>query len=297
MRPIVGIAAARPPRSAVLLHLLLLTASASPLAVTGESEDFFPPIPGWKVQAESTVYLPATLWEFINGAADLYLSYGFADLHVAYYTDSRGNEVRAEAYRHESPADAFGIYAQERPPESQAAPFGCEGYRESSMLNFVAGPLYIKLSSNQEGPEIDNALAAVARAVEGTHALPKEYPEGLGWLPKHGRVARSEQYAAHDHLGYTFFRKVFSARYGDAGECHVFVFQEPRAEDVGRVLDAYEAVAGPGGRGENEAVHEFRDPNNGPVTLVVRATKVLGIVDCRNEEIRKTIMEEFLRTP
>ncbi len=50
----------------------------------------FPEIAGWKNSAEIQTFIPKTLYEYINGAVDLYLASDFEDLKVAEY----GNEKK-----------------------------------------------------------------------------------------------------------------------------------------------------------------------------------------------------------
>ena len=65
-----------------------------------ERERPFPEIEGWSLQIQEKVYTPDNLWDIINGAADLYLSYDFRKLHLAEYKDTTGLEVRIEIYHH-----------------------------------------------------------------------------------------------------------------------------------------------------------------------------------------------------
>ena len=46
----------------------------------------FPEIPGWKLNVNEHVYNAGDLWELINGAADIFLSYYFEDLLIGEYT-------------------------------------------------------------------------------------------------------------------------------------------------------------------------------------------------------------------
>ncbi|MFA5818713.1 MAG: hypothetical protein WC854_05490, partial [Bacteroidales bacterium] len=57
--------------------LIVLFGSAS------AQEFAFPELEGFKKTTNYPVFGPENLWDFINGAADTYLAYGFVDLHVA----------------------------------------------------------------------------------------------------------------------------------------------------------------------------------------------------------------------
>ncbi|MBA4391783.1 MAG: hypothetical protein C0399_12730, partial [Syntrophus sp. (in: bacteria)] len=96
----------------LILGILLLPVS-SPAA-----QDFrFPDMPGWKQSGDVQTFSPKTLYEYINGAADLYLASDFEELTVAEYVNDKKASVIVEAYRHRTPRDAFGIYSQERLPD------------------------------------------------------------------------------------------------------------------------------------------------------------------------------------
>ena len=55
-----------------------------------------PGITGWQLAGNSYHYLPENLYNYINGAADLFLSYGFVKLVGAEYTPG---SVRNNSFR------------------------------------------------------------------------------------------------------------------------------------------------------------------------------------------------------
>ena len=42
----------------------------------------FPDVAGWKPEGGAKIYDSESLWEYINGAAELFLAYGFQELRV-----------------------------------------------------------------------------------------------------------------------------------------------------------------------------------------------------------------------
>ena len=91
----------------------------------------FPEINGWKLSVDSNVYTPNNLWDLIDGAADVYLSYDFQDLHIGEYSN-QGQIIRVEMYRQSSSVNAFGIYAAERMPDYDFIKLGVQGDRTKS---------------------------------------------------------------------------------------------------------------------------------------------------------------------
>jgi hypothetical protein len=265
-------------RYAVMTAALLLL----PLAVmSGEKEPkLFPNVPGWTLLPDSTVYTPGTLWEYINGAADLFLSYQFQDLHIAYYRTSPEIEIRAEVYRHASGEDAYGMYSQERSPENAAMPFGAEGYADVGMLNFVAGPWYVKISSNQTDDQSQSGLRLVAGAIDSLLNQPHRLPAGFDLLPGDNRVPRSEQYVARDFLGYGFLSGAYLANYGTGSACQVFILPKEDSVLATSAYDAFLRVANSVDRDESDPFVRLHNPHHGPIDLVLRGNILAGIVGC-----------------
>ena len=130
----------------LMLGISLALASISNAQNTPTS---FPQIGGWKLTAEGTVYTPNNLWDVIDGAADLFLEYGFVDLQIARYQQTADLEIKVELYRHKSAVDAFGMYSQERYPDYHFIDLGTQGYVEKGALNFLCGEYYVKISTVQ----------------------------------------------------------------------------------------------------------------------------------------------------
>ena len=62
--------------------VVLLTALFIPVQA-GEN-DLFPEVQGWKMKIDERVYNSGNLWELIDGAADIFLSYYFQNLKKEY---------------------------------------------------------------------------------------------------------------------------------------------------------------------------------------------------------------------
>jgi hypothetical protein len=56
----------------------------------GAKEFKLPEVTGWKKSGEVQTFTPKTLYEYINGAADLYIMYDFQELKVEYKAKSFG---------------------------------------------------------------------------------------------------------------------------------------------------------------------------------------------------------------
>ena len=147
-----------------LFVMLLLATTARGLA-DGPTVSFVSPpeaIPGWSAKGAMREYDAKTLYEYIDGAADLFNSYGFVRLATADYVSGAGEHaVTVEVYDMGEPLHAFGLFASERPPDVKALGLGNQGYAGDGVVAFWQGRQYVKVSQ-LSGEGLDDALALPA---------------------------------------------------------------------------------------------------------------------------------------
>ncbi len=167
---------------------------------------------GWTRSRPAQAYGPDNLWEFIDGAAETYVAFGFQEALSAAF-DHAGVEVTVELYEMSDSLHAFGIYAQERPPAPQAVAVGDEGYANSNVLVFRKGACYAKLTSpkpEQPGPA---ALTALAVSIAGRIPAGTPLPASLAAFPARDQVPNSVKFLPKDVLGQRQLANGFEASY------------------------------------------------------------------------------------
>jgi len=169
------------------------------------------PLPGRAVpQDQATFYKPDTLYQYIDGGADIYLLYEFRSLLHQDFKSS-DTELTADVYDMGKPEDAFGVYAAERSPGYKFMPIGVEGYRGEGILNFLQDHYYVKLSGS--GPNTRVLLDQFALTLSGRIGGPRTVPALLEKLPLENRVKHSEQYMRKDPLGHAFLAPAYVVTY------------------------------------------------------------------------------------
>jgi hypothetical protein len=169
------------------------------------------PLPGQAgAQAPPSLYNPESLYQYIDGGADIYLLYDFKKLlHQDF--KSGGAELTVDIYEMDKAEDAFGIYAAERSPGYKFISIGAEGYRDKGILNFLQDHCYLKLSGS--GANADGLLDQFARLLSGRIGGTRTLPALLEKLPREHRVAHSEQYMTKDPLGHAFLAPAYVVAY------------------------------------------------------------------------------------
>jgi len=169
---------------------------------------------GWRQTYEARFFTPDDLFEYIDGAADLYLQYGFQMVLTTDYAagaDSSG--VTVEVYTMATPLHAFGMYAAERSPSEPAIAIGVEGYHSANVLNFYKGPYYVKLTSFTLDRDMGPVLAEMARFIADRIKGHFTAPEMLALFPQQDAVLYSDRYVPSDFNGQSYFQNGYRRDY------------------------------------------------------------------------------------
>lgn len=256
-----------------------------------ENEIVFPEIKGWTLIQEYPVYYPESLWDYINGAADAYLSYLFQDLHIAEYKSKEGTIIKAEVYLHKSPEYAFGIYSIERTPEYDFQSYGTQGYAEESLVHFISGKYYVKVTTNTAGEEIQETVVLIANKVAGMLGEPGSLPELLQSFPKEGKITHSEKFISDNFLGHHFMSRVFTVDYEDGDEDFIlFIMEKESGEECRKILESYYAFTGQSEE-PKEGTHIVTDKYNGTIHLIWEGNKIWGILNSKDPGIVKKYLD------
>jgi len=254
----------------------------------------FPEIAGWKLSGEIETFIPATFYEYINGAADLYLMYEFEELKVAEYQNDKKASVTVDIYRHKTSLHAFGIYSQERFPGANFLDIGVQGYDEKGFLNFLAGPYYVKISTTNTGPEDQEVLMSFAKKVAEHLGQKGSFPAILSSFPAEGKKINSEKFIAKNFLGYAFFHSVFTADYElQARKFKLFVIEGKDKEECKEMIGKYLQSIKSQKKDVTEDRHILSDPHHGEVDLYWKGGYIWGIIDMNDFALRSKYLKLF----
>ena len=204
-------------------------------------QSLLPQVNNWTISEEPSTYLPENLFEFINGAAEIYLAYDFKALTVAQYSQKGSSaSMSVEIYEMSNETSAFGIYGAERFSDSNFIPLGIQGYVEEGMLNYLIGKYYVKLLCFEGGTHSAEYLDVFGKAIaEKTQGL-TTFPILLDHFPKKGLVANSEKFILKNVMGYSFLHNGYISHYKiDDFEFDCFIIQGRNEDDATSMMDLY----------------------------------------------------------
>jgi len=249
-------------KKSILLLLILIF----PKGLLNGQELSIPELSGFRKYANYPVYTRDNLWDFINGAADNYLAYGFENLNVAEYKKGK-NTIKLEIYRHQDNTMAFGIYSSERSPSFEFLHLGAQGYRTGGSINFYKGNYYVKIRTFSKNENILKAVESLAARVSAS--LPGEtvMPDALAMFPEAGLKKNEEIFVNESVLGHEFLNKAFRAGYEvGTDNFSIYIFRGNSSE-IMRTAMTYITACGMEASEGPEGKYVLEDGYNGTVFL------------------------------
>ncbi len=225
----------------VLILMMTVVGIGSERSDSSSQQSLLPQLNNWTKTEEPSSYFPGTLFEFINGAAEIYLAYDFKELTVFQYGQKGSTASMAvEIYEMSNETNAFGIYGAERYPDNNFIPIGIQGYVEEGILNYLIGKYYIKLLCFEGGDRSGEYLELFAKTIAEKTQGKTTFPTLLNHFPKEGLVANSEKFILKNVMGYSFLHDGYLSNYKvNDFEFDCFIIQGRNEEDAQMMLDKY----------------------------------------------------------
>jgi hypothetical protein len=214
-------------------------------SVAAAAQEFtLPELAGFKKTTNYPVFGPENLWDFINGAADTYLAYGFVDLHIAEYKKGK-NVIKLEIYRHSDNTMAFGIYSTERSPSFRFMNIGAQGYNADGAINFFKGNYYVKIRTYSKKEKTLQSAESLAFKVNGMLEGDSKMPALLSRFPNDGKKLNEETYINESVLGHKFLNKAYKAAYEVGSDnFSIFIMENSNHEEAWKTADTYLKATG-----------------------------------------------------
>ncbi len=200
-------------RSGAVLDFLFNLPSAAPmpslLPLTGGlAMDLGPKIPkqvlDWKASGQDAVYDRKTLYDYMDGGAEVYLAFDFRQVFVRKYADAANNEIVLDVYDMGSPAEAFGMFSCDR--QDPAAGIGQGSEYGPGLLRFWRGRYFVSITVAGDEDKAEKAVLDLGKAVVPLLGPDGAPPALLADLPAEGLKAdRASYFHDHVHLSNRYF--------------------------------------------------------------------------------------------
>lgn len=128
---------------------------------------------GWQAEPTDAVYNADTLFDYIDGGAEVYRSFHVRKVLARKYVKSGAPEIVADIFDMGSSADAFGAYHHDVREGADVA-IGQESEYLQGALSFWKGRYCVAVTAVQETDDAREAVLELGRAIAA--AIPKEGP-------------------------------------------------------------------------------------------------------------------------
>ena len=147
---------------------------------------------GWKAEGPDGTYDRETIYDYIDGAGEVYLQYGFRSVLVRGFAREGQPRISVQLFDMGTPAEAFGIFSFER--EGESIGIGQDSEYEGGLLRFWKGRWFASVSAESETDEARQAIRSLGEAIAS--ALPErgDPPRLIEALPAEGLAQLTVRY-------------------------------------------------------------------------------------------------------
>jgi hypothetical protein len=275
--------------SALLLFLPQAVEGSEMEAIFPQGEDLAPLVREGPVEA----YGPDSLWEKINGEAELFLRFHVQEAAFARYSRPGDPDESLEIgiFLLSGDLPAFGLFSFFSPPDSPAEPLG-NGGSVSEYQGFLwQGPRFVMVNAFGPAGTTSSTVRRALEAVGRRLGPPVEAPAPLAAVEK---ILKGGAFRYHpDHL---LGRKVMPPGLeGRDGKGTLFFLATVPVQSA-PLLSSYGDVM-TDTRSETSGSTRFlsgRDPALGPVTIAVRGDRLAGARAAPLEEDQRQLLLQLL---
>lgn len=159
---------------------------------------------GWEAKEKDKVYDPETIFDYIDGAGEVYRSYNFKELRVRRYSKENQPDIIADLFDMGSSRDAFGVFTHDL--EGEDSGVGQGSTYKGGLLSFWKDRYFVSLYSEEETEESKEALIALGKYVDASIKNEGKLPEIVTLMPSENLVKKGIHYF-HNYiiLNYHFF--------------------------------------------------------------------------------------------
>ncbi len=270
---------------------------------------------GWALIEGPRTYTKKSLFEHIDGQAELFFKYGFQKSVFGIYhnREKPEHQIELDIYDMGNVLHAFGIFSRFR-AEGPTLDIGLDSYLDDQSALFYKGRYFVMLYSTEPDPSVFKQFSmAVSLTITDRSAPPKE----IGYFPTRGLKPGSIQYFPEGLLGYQFLKRGFQGTYvekveakaevkdeakNNGKEFHLFlaVFKNP--QEAISALKGFRDNLYKKGKIDRSTSSSFgsnalrgEDPYQGRVIIVQKGPYLLGIAGFEKEKNVGDHFKEFIR--
>jgi len=174
----------------------------------GDMKDLAQSIPkkilDWEAVGQDAVYDRKTIYDYMDGGAEVYLAFDFRNAFVRKFRNPSQEEIALDIYDMGSSEEAFGIFSCDR--EDPEAGIGQESEYGYGLLRVRQGRFFVSITAAGDEKRAEKAILELGKAVVPLLGPPGPVPDLLKCLPESGfKQNRTSYFHAAVNLNNRFF--------------------------------------------------------------------------------------------
>jgi hypothetical protein len=149
---------------------------------------------GWNRISDRT-FNDSTLYSYIDGAAELYLSFGFSKVSNRIYSRAEQPDILVDIFYMNTSYDAFGVFTHTVGKTEKE--FGAQSQHTQGAVVFWKSNYYVSIFANPETEESKTAITNLAKKIDSSIQGESVLPEVLNYLPENDIDRESIRYFKH----------------------------------------------------------------------------------------------------
>ena len=198
--------------------------------------------PGLNAMDPPEVYGPQTLYEKIDGQAELYLSAGFTGLTWQWFSETEDPDswVEVSIYHMGDRINAFSVYSVQRRENARKMDLVQFAYQTENALYLVHGPYYLEVMATKPSERVRSKMLRLAKNFVRDTAVPSQPIEGLDFFPPEHLDKDSITLIGKNAFGYDGLDRVFTASYTiDGGRVTAFISKRKTSREARDLVQGF----------------------------------------------------------
>jgi hypothetical protein len=163
-------------------------------------------ISGWFKEDVHRIYKGESLYEYIDGGAEIYHEYGFKQVITQDFSSKAGESLSLEIFEMEDDAAAYGIYTFKTGTSGKIIHLGNQAVLDSYYINVWQSNYVITISAFDQSEEMQKAIVSFAQFACKKLPAGGKLPDLITILPEENKVEGSLKYIEGKIALYNYYQ-------------------------------------------------------------------------------------------
>ncbi|MDH7513199.1 MAG: hypothetical protein QHH14_09665 [Clostridiales bacterium] len=218
---------------------------------SGELGRFLPEeVEGWRASGRDETYDPETIFDYIDGAGEVYRAYNFRTLFVRRFEREGKADVVVDFFDMGCAADAFGVFTHDL--DGERLDIGQAATYMGGLLSFWKGRYFVSVYAERETEETRDAVFRLGRKIASAIVEEGKKPDILDLIPSAFPQNGARYFHNHLILNYHFFvasenilhldqdtEAVLVPSGQEEGRAHLLIVRYPSAEKTAQAQKSF----------------------------------------------------------